>query len=140
MLYLMRKMYVNSFVYALKCVTDTDARLKTPTHCCIIRQVSDKVFPKDLCVMIRNSTKAEKIWQAHSHKFAFGNKDDSQGEMDSPVILCDYDRFCVMHFDTCRWCNSSAKIANMLLQTVIMLFVVFTVITQIQNINSATLH
>ena len=72
-----------SLAEALNSATNTDAWLKTPAHCGFIRNVPDEVSPNDLCSMIRNCIKAERIRPTRSYKLVFESKDDLQAAMNN---------------------------------------------------------
>ena len=104
-----------SLVESLNTATDTDARLKTPTHCGIIRQVPNEILPNGLCSMIRNCMKAKRIRQTRSYKLVFESKDEIQVAMNNPIILgyesfrIDIYEYLPMRYFQCKEYGHAAK-------------------------------
>ena len=69
-----------------------DVKLKAPLHLGIILHLPDDISDLDLCAMIQNCVKAEKIRQTRSYRLAFEQKADLQRAFMNPTVF-GYERY-----------------------------------------------
>ena len=84
-----------------------DAKLKAPLHLGVIRHVPDDISDLDICTIIQNCVKAEKIGQTRSYKLMFEQKADLQRACMNPTVF-GYERHRIeeYRFLPMRCCNS----------------------------------